>query len=556
MPPRYVIPAPRARPVEGRCPDIPDLRARHWRGYGFPVPMADERTSELRLRAAVESAPSGLLMTDARGVIVLVNREVERLTGFAREELLGRQVDLLVPPRFREGHVGFRAGFMADPRVRVMGAGRDLFLLRKDGTEVPVEIGLTPVVTAEGVFVLSAIVDITSRKLAEREHRRLEEQLIQSQKIEAVGTLAGGIAHDFNNILASIIGYGELVRASLSSEKGAADLAQLLRAAERGKQLVERIMLFSRRQEQARRPLALGETIAEAANLLRATLPASVDIRVEIPPDLPRVSADAVSVQQIIMNLGTNAAHAMPDGGKFHVQVASFYARDSVARAHPGLREGHYVLVEARDTGTGMDRTTRERAFEPFFTTKPPGSGTGLGLSMVHTIMQGHEGLVEIESEPGRGTTIRCFFPALETDVEERLAAHTETPVGHGEGVLVVDDEPGLGRAVERLLQSLGYSVTLETDGIEALERFRADPDAFSVVLTDYLMPRLAGLDLAREVSRLRPGVAVVLQTGFIEDLPLETVAAAGVRRVLRKPATRHMLGEALHEALHPAPAS
>jgi hypothetical protein len=512
--------------------------------------MSDQQTSELRLRAAVESAPSGLLMIDARGMIVLVNREVERLFGYPREELLGRPVDMLVPERYRVGHGGFRAGFVSDPRVRSMGAGRDLFGLTKDGREVPVEIGLTPVVTSEGMFVLSAIVDITARKLAEQERQHLEEQLIQAQKIEAVGTLAGGIAHDFNNILASIIGYGELVQAADPSEKTAADMAQLMKAAHRGRQLVERIMLFSRRQEQVRRPLDLSATITEAAKLLQATLPKSVDIRISAHPDLPRVMADATAVHQILMNLGTNAAHAMPGGGVLHIVLEPFYARDSVARAHPGLREGHYVLLEARDTGSGMDRTTRERAFEPFFTTKPAGSGTGLGLSMVHTIMRGHEGLVEIESEPGRGTAVKCYFPTLEVDVEEQLEGVEDTPRGSGERVLLIDDEPGLGRAVARLLTGLGYVVTVETDGIRALELLRAAPAAFDVVLTDYLMPRMAGLDVAREAARIRPGLAVVLQTGFIEDLPEEMIQAAGVRHVIRKPATRHTLGQALHAAL------
>ena len=240
------------------------------------MPSANTGATEVRLRAAVESSPSGLLMTDARGNIVLVNREIERLFGYAREELLGRSVETLVPERYRAGHGGFRGGFMADPKVRAMGAGRDLFGLRKDGTEVPVEIGLTPVATEEGMFILAAIVDIGARKTAETERHRLEEELRQSQKLEAIGTLAGGIAHYFNNILFGIVGYAELMGKGRTAEEMADDRAELLKAAARGKDLVDRILVFSRRQPTQRVALELGRTVAEAAKLLKATLPPAV----------------------------------------------------------------------------------------------------------------------------------------------------------------------------------------------------------------------------------------------------------------------------------------
>ena len=211
------------------------------------------------LRSVIESSPSGLLLVDAEGKIVLVNREVERLFGYAREELLAKPVDLLLPQRFREGHLGFRAGFMKDPRTRPMGAGRDLFGLNKDGSEVPVEIGLTPLITEEGVFVLSSIVDISARKQAEAERRRLEEQLRHAQKLEAIGTLAGGIAHDFNNVLGAVFGYAELLQREIKSTEGKADVRELLMAAERGRQLVGQILAFSRRHPIVRKPLPLGE---------------------------------------------------------------------------------------------------------------------------------------------------------------------------------------------------------------------------------------------------------------------------------------------------------
>ena len=514
------------------------------------MPPDASRATELRLRAAVESAPSGLLMTDARGNVVLVNREVERLFGYAREELLGKSVETLVPERFRQGHGGFRGGFMADPKMRAMGAGRDLYGLRKDGSEVPVEIGLTPVATEEGMFVLASVVDITARRRADEERRRLQEELQQAQRLEAIGTLAGGIAHDFNNILFGITGYAELIGKAKSPEAAKADLDELLKAAARGKQLIERILIFSRRQPAERRPLEMGPTVEEAAKLLRATLPPAIEVRLQVDPHAARVLGDATSIHQVLMNLGTNAAHAMRGGGVLEIAVVPQYLRDSVVRTHAGLHEGWYAVLSVRDSGAGMDPAVKARAFEPFFTTKPKGSGTGLGLSMVHSIVTAHEGAVDIQSEPGHGTTVRCFFPALGELAGEAEALAREVPQGHGERVLLVEDEPSLAAMGKRRLDALGYRATVETDPERALATFRAAPGDFDLVLTDYLMPGMVGLDVARAVHDLRPDLPIVLLTGFIEDLPDETIRAAGVRRLVSKPVTLQELAAALRDAL------
>jgi PAS domain S-box-containing protein len=330
---------------------------------GSIVDISARKRAELRFRAAVESSPNGMVMVDAGGKIELVNREIERMFGYSREELLGKSIEMLVPERFRGKHPMFRAGFFREPQTRAMGAGRDLFGLRKDGSELPVEIGLNPIETDEGLFVLSSIVDISARKRSEEQRQQLEEQLRQSQKMEAVGTLAGGIAHDFNNILGGIIGFAEFLEPDLRTESARADLAELLKAAERGKELVERILSFSRRRERVLQPLDLRIALQESAKLLRATLPGPVEIDIRVHPETPRILADATSVQQVIMNLGTNAAHAMPGGGKFEIVVEPFYARDSVAREHPSLREGPYAVLTARDSGHGMERGIRAVSF-------------------------------------------------------------------------------------------------------------------------------------------------------------------------------------------------
>ena len=489
-------------------------------------------------------------MIDAEGRIVLVNREIERLFGYSREELLGHSVDTLVPERYRAGHPVFRTGFIGSPKVRPMGAGRDLFGLRKDGTEVPVEIGLTPVATEDGLFVLSSIVDITARKEAEAERRQLEEQLRHSQKMEAIGTLAGGVAHDFNNVLSAIIGFTEFARNATTDPQVRADLTEALQAAERGRQIIERVLAFSRRKPLEPRPLALDELVKEVAGLLRATLPASIAVRTVVSPGTPRVLADPGSLHQVLMNLSTNAAHSMPTGGELEIRLEPFYVRDSVARARPNLREGTYTRLAVRDTGHGIDPSLRDRVFEPFFTTRSQGSGTGLGLAIVHGIIRDHEGVVELTSAVGTGTTVECLLPALDQEGSPQATAAEALPRGRGERVLLIDDEPTLVQIGQRRLEELGYHVVAESHPELALARFLTDPSAFDLVITDYSMAELSGLEVVRRMRAAAPALPAILLTGFVDELPGETLAVAGIDRVLRKPVAIPELARSLAELL------
>ncbi len=534
------------------CPRAP-IRAQTSRFSLRPlVPMSSEpgHSIELRLRAAVESAPSGLLMVDPQGRIVLVNREIERLFGYSREELMGTSVDLLVPERFRSGHVGFRAEFVAAPRARAMGAGRDLFGLRKDGSEVPLEIGLRPVVTEEGMFVLSSIVDISARKVAEAERSRLEKELRQAQKMESLGTLAGGIAHDFNNILSGILAYAEFLEETIEEEEALADVKEVIQFSQRGKQLVERIMTFSRQKQASPRPISLEGPIHEVVRLLQRTVEPGIEVVSWIDPAAPRVLADPTGMHQVLMNLGLNAAQAIEAGGLVRFQVLPIYVTDSLARASPSLREGSYTLLQVKDTGSGMSPEVQARALEPFYTTREKEKGSGLGLAMVHGIVREHGGSLVIESTPGEGTEVRCYLPAVEDEEAIDEPGVSSKGRGRGQRVLYVDDEPSLARVGKRRLSALGYDPVAVTDSREALRLVEADPTEFDLVLTDFLMPRMNGIELAAAIHSLRPDLPIVLLSGHVADFSVEEVDRVGIRRTITKPVTAEVLAVTLAETL------
>ncbi len=515
------------------------------------VDISARKRADERFRVAVESSPNGMLMIDANGHIVLVNREIERMFGYSREILLGERIEILVPERFRDVHPVHRAAYFAAPETRAMGAGRELFGCRADGTEFPVEIGLNPVETESGVFVLGAVVDISAREDAERNRREMEDRLRHAQKMEALGTLAGGIAHEFNNILGMIVGYSELVRSALPPHSSAlADITKVLSSVDRGRELVSRILAVSRRQDSARRPLALDSIVSDFARLLRATIPASIEMQLSVDPQTPRVFADATAIHQILMNLGTNAVHAMPGGGRLSIVAEPFYARDSFVRVHTTIHQGLCACIVVTDTGVGMDRAVLARAVEPFFTTKGPGIGTGLGLAMVDGIMRDHGGVVDIASEPGQGTTVRCVFPALDSTADDPIVPANAPPLGKGERVLFVDDEPALAELGERRLSALGYRVTAVTDSALALEMVRRRSDEFDAVVTDYYMPKLTGFALASELSRIRPGLPILMMTGNIGELDVAALTAAGVTITLEKPTSLQQIANLLRQAL------
>ncbi|MEW6267435.1 MAG: ATP-binding protein [Thermodesulfobacteriota bacterium] len=386
---------------------------------------------------------------------------------------------------------------------------------------------------------------------ARQEKRRLETQLRQAQKMEAIGTLAGGIAHDFNNILGAMLGYTQLALMEAPPEaKFTGYLHQIQQAGNRATELVRQILAFSRQSEGERRPVEIGPIIKEALKLLRASLPSTIKINSEIDPGAGVVLADPTQIHQLLMNLCTNAAQAMSDsGGLLSIGLSEVRVEDEHHLFETGLSTGSYLKLQVADTGCGIAPQIKDRVFEPYFTTKPPGEGTGMGLAIVHGIVQNHGGSIKFYSEPGQGTTFSVYLPRITEEPEIEMEKFFPLEQG-SERILFVDDEAALVEIGQTLLQRLGYRVEARTNSLEALDIFRRRPFDFDLIITDQTMPHLTGLELARRIIDIRPDVPVLLCSGFSYQITQEKMASSGVRGLVMKPVLAHELSRAIRQAL------
>jgi CheY-like chemotaxis protein/two-component sensor histidine kinase len=369
--------------------------------------------------------------------------------------------------------------------------------------------------------------------------------------MEAIGTLAGGIAHDFNNILAAIIGFSEMVEEDIPLGKPSVQHVQrVINAASRGRELVQQILAFSRKTEHARHPVSLSSVTNETVQFMRATIPATIDILLDSGPTSDTILATPVEVQQILMNLVTNASLAMQQhGGILHVSIADVDLEPDSPILEADMAPGEYLRLVVSDTGTGMTPDVVERIFEPFFTTREVGQGTGMGLAVVYGIVKSLHGNIQVESEQGVGTTFNVFFPKVRTDaIAETLS--TEQSPGKRERVLFIDDEEFLVEWGQSLLERLGYEVTAMNDSTEAFETFSSDPSQFDLVITDQTMPGITGLNLAREILKIRPDIPVILCSGHSDAVTLDTLKEAGITEFLMKPLARKELAEIICRVL------
>ena len=399
--------------------------------------------------------------------------------------------------------------------------------------------------------LLGTIKDITARVHADEDRHRAELEMQHSQRLESLGVLAGGIAHDFNNILAAIIGLTDMALQDIPKNSPThADLKESLQAAHRAKDLVKQILMFSRQSGEERAPLYLHIIVREALKLLRATIPATIEIIDSVDVHSGAVMANTAQMHQVIMNYCTNAVQAMAGRwGRLEVRLTDMLVDERLAVAHPKLRPGPYVRLSVIDTGHGMEPQVLRRIFDPFFTTKGPGEGTGMGLAVVHGIVTNHGGIIVVESIPGKGSTFHTYLPRV-NDVVLPEESHAESMPRGTERILFADDEEVVMRFCESMLPRLGYEVTFCLDGDEALEVFQKNPTGFDLVITDQLMPRMTGDVLASEIRKIRPEIPILLFTGFSDRLTDQKIRAAGIKDVILKPVIASDLAKRIRQVL------
>lgn len=508
--------------------------------------------SEARLSGLIASAMDAILTVDEAMRVVLFNGAAERMFRRSVEDARNRPLSDLI----RSGLDGTAAAPLGPGQTglisRVMGPMGSLTGVRSDGEEFPVEASVSQTVVGGERLLTVILRDVTERRQAESARTKLEAQLRQSQKLEAIGALAGGIAHDFNNVLGAILGHAELLQLDIPpGTPGAESVNEILKAARRSSEVVRQMMTFSRRQDQSRGPLDFALVVKEVFKLLRASFPSSIEMSLRTVPGLPLISGDPGQLHQMLMNLVTNSRRAMEARpGKLTIALDTLDIDPATARAQGNLAPGRYVRLSVTDNGVGMDAATLDRLFEPFFTTKAPGHGAGLGLAVVHGIVRSHGGGVTVYSQPGQGTTFHIFIPAIIARTEERVIDPYLELRGNGERILYVDDEIALAKVADRILRSLGYEVSFFTRPDEALTVLASGMPEFSLVIADLTMPGMSGLELAKRVREIQHGMPFILTTGYHGADESPEMRALGISELLAKPVDTQRLALAVRSAL------
>jgi len=493
------------------------------------------------LATAIEQAAESVIISARPGTIQYVNPAFEQLSGFTRKEIVGKNFRILKSDRHDESFYKEMWDVISSGEIW----SGHITNRMKDNTLREFETKISPVRDNSGKVVnfVSVSRDVTQVVA-------LQAQLQQTQKMQAIGTLAGGIAHDFNNILAAVIGYTEIAIADV--EKGGVlhdNLKEVLKAGERAKDLVNQILTFSRQSEQDLKPIKVELIVKEVLKLIRASLPATIAIDRDLKSNAA-VLGDYTKIHQVLMNLCTNAAHAMrKKGGVLSVSLADVELDADYAAKHFDIKPGPYLKLSVRDTGQGISSDLLGQIFDPFFTTKQQGEGTGMGLSVAHGIVKSHGGTISVYSEPGEGSIFNVYLPAIESSSEQKAREEKPVPTGT-ERILFVDDEQALVKMGKQLLEFLGYKVTTSTSSIEALELFKVQPDKFDLVITDLTMPNMTGDELAQKLMAIRPDIPVILCTGFSTKMTAEKTKKIGIRAFVLKPVIKQDIAETIRKVL------
>ena len=532
-----------------------------------------------RLAAIVESSDDAIVAKSLDGTILTWNQGAERLYGFSAADAIGRSISFLVPPRLHEDLLLILTKIKRGEHIRHFETTRQ----KKDGTMVDVSLTISPIFNSNGETIGASTIarDVTERKQAEdaihrnrdqlelmvrertaelqesyerlvhetMEREHLEAQLRHGQKMEALGTLTGGIAHDFNNMLAAIMGFTELaadevVKGSLQAHH----LKMVMEASFRGRDLIRQMLVYARQTEQDKKPLRLSGIVAETVEFLRAYTPSTIKIKVAAESESGPILGDPTQIQQVLMNLCTNAVHAMQEkGGVLDIEVSDC----SVPRSYGsrGMKPGPYVRLIVRDTGKGIPPDILDNIFDPFFTTKGPGEGTGLGLSVVQGIVKQCNGYITVASQPGKGSTFTVRFPRITEKASPDALDDDELPTGC-ERILFLDDDEALVEMGKETLTKLGYAVTSRMSSREALSLLKKDPSLFDLVITDQTMPDMTGIELAKEILTIRADMPIIMCTGFSHLVDADKAKAAGIRAFAMKPLTKREIARTIRNVL------
>ena len=511
--------------------------------------VKDVQASEANYREIFDATSDTIFVCNAgSGEIIDVNRSVEDTYGYTPEEALQLKIGGM-----SSGEPGYTSDDADREIAKAINEGQNVFewrMKKKSGDFFWVEINIKRTIIGDSQCLLAVVGDIDERKRIEGEKEKLEEKLRQSYKMEAIGTLAGGIAHDFNNILAIIMGNLDMALHDLPADHPVYhSLEQISEASVRARDLVNQILIFSREGKEELIPLRPQSIINKTLNLLRSATPTTVSIEQSVSEDCGTVMADPTQLHQLLMNLFTNSVHAMAEKGEVEVslQEVDLCGEESGLE---GASPGAYVMLSVTDNGVGMDKETIDRIFDPFYTTKAVGEGTGMGLSVVHGIVESHGGMITVESKPGKGSVFKVYLPVVKHEEVPESADYSAPPPTGNESILFVDDEENLAVLGRRMLERLGYQVTSETSSVAILEILKSDPNSFDLLITDQSMPDMSGLELIGEVLKIRPDMPIILCTGYSSKVSEENVKKMGVRELVMKPYEKKLLAEAIRRAL------